>query len=138
MITQEISYLMGEPYFIHICDFCGEKCDDGRGWRYKEEQDITICQWCIAKYAAEFGYLEQPPRSPSPTTPIIPKALRWEVWERDNFTCKYCSSRRDLTIDHITPVALGGQTVKENLQTLCRKCNSQKKDTVGKSISPEI
>jgi len=134
MITDSIDYVAGQPYYVHICDFCIEKCDDGRGWRYEEGRDITICQGCIAKYAAEFALPNIQP-APSPTSPVIPMALRWEVWERDNFTCKICGSRRDLTIDHIIPAALGGQTTKENLQTLCRRCNSRKKDTVGESLS---
>ena len=33
-----------------------------------------------------------------------------------------------LKIDHIIPVAKGGQTVEDNLQTLCWKCNRAKSD----------
>src|SRR3990167_1002941 len=70
---------------------------------------------------------------PEPTAPailknnnpaIIPIALRWEVWERDNFTCQYCGSRRFLVVDHIYPASKGGATTTDNLQTLCRSCNS--------------
>ena len=56
----------------------------------------------------------------------IPTDLRWEVWERDNFTCQHCGTRRHLSIDHIIPESKGGTTVLENLQTLCKKCNSIK------------
>lgn len=56
----------------------------------------------------------------------IPVALRWEVWERDNFTCQHCGTRRFLSIDHIAPVSRGGPTTSDNLQTLCTRCNSQK------------
>lgn len=56
----------------------------------------------------------------------ISESLRWEVYERDNFTCKKCGSRRNLTVDHIYPEALGGKATLENCQTLCRKCNSSK------------
>lgn len=58
--------------------------------------------------------------------PIIPIALRWQVFERDNFTCLGCGSRRLLSADHIFPLSKGGQTILENLQTLCRSCNSRK------------
>src|SRR6266487_6723827 len=34
---------------------------------------------------------------------LIPDKLRWQVWERDNFTCVHCGTRRNLTIDHIKP-----------------------------------
>ena len=56
----------------------------------------------------------------------IPLDIRWEVWERDNFTCKHCESRRFLSIDHIIPESKGGDLSLSNLQTLCRNCNSKK------------
>lgn len=56
----------------------------------------------------------------------VPTEIRWEVWERDNFTCKTCGVRKDLTIDHILAVVNGGTNDLENLQTLCFSCNSRK------------
>lgn len=56
----------------------------------------------------------------------IPAALRWAVWERDNFTCQRCGSRRSLAVDHVKPESKGGELVLDNLQTLCRSCNSSK------------
>lgn len=32
----------------------------------------------------------------------------------------------DLTVDHIVPKALGGTDSRDNLQVLCRSCNSAK------------
>lgn len=40
--------------------------------------------------------------------------------------CIICGSSDDLTIDHITPVVKGGGNEIENLQVLCRTCNSSK------------
>lgn len=56
----------------------------------------------------------------------ITDELRWEIFERDNFTCQICGVRRCLTIDHIHPEILGGTLDKENLRTLCRRCNARK------------
>lgn len=56
----------------------------------------------------------------------ISEELRWEIFERDNFTCRQCGIRRCLTVDHIKPEKLGGTLDKENLRTLCRPCNSKK------------
>lgn len=56
----------------------------------------------------------------------IPLDLRWDVWERDNFTCQECGARRRLSVDHVIPESAGGPTVFDNLQTLCVSCNSQK------------
>ena len=57
---------------------------------------------------------------------LIPNELRWEIWDRDNFTCAVCGSRRNLTIDHIVPERRGGTLNPSNLQTLCKSCNSRK------------
>lgn len=40
--------------------------------------------------------------------------------------CVVCGTNNDLTVDHITPLAAGGQSVPGNLQTLCRRHNSAK------------
>jgi hypothetical protein len=60
--------------------------------------------------------------------------LRWRVIQRDKFKCCACgASGVELHIDHIYPWSKGGETVLENLQTLCTKCN------LGKSnLLPEV
>jgi hypothetical protein len=60
------------------------------------------------------------------TKAAIPPEMRWAVWERDNFTCRVCGSRRFLALDHFYPESLGGPTTPANLRTLCRICNSRK------------
>lgn len=60
--------------------------------------------------------------------------LRFTIMHRDGFKCKLCgrSPATDSTIvlhvDHILPWAKGGETVPENLQTLCSICNIGKSD----------
>lgn len=60
--------------------------------------------------------------------------MRFLVMKRDNFSCCMCgaSPAKDssvvLHVDHIIPWAKGGETVIENLQTLCSKCNLGKSD----------
>jgi Homing endonuclease associated repeat/HNH endonuclease len=55
--------------------------------------------------------------------------LRWRVLQRDNFKCCACGSSPAITlgvelhVDHIHPWSEGGETVLDNLQTLCSKCN---------------
>lgn len=40
--------------------------------------------------------------------------------------CLRCHDHRDVTMDHIIPISKGGKNVFENLQPLCRSCNSWK------------
>lgn len=51
---------------------------------------------------------------------------RKKVFERDAYRCKGCGDWHDLCVDHILPVARGGCKDIDNLQTLCRPCNSKK------------
>lgn len=60
--------------------------------------------------------------------------LRFLVMKRDNFKCCICgrspatTPNLELHIDHIKPWSKGGETVLENLQTLCQDCNLGKSD----------
>ncbi|AHH98231.1 HNH endonuclease [Kutzneria albida] len=59
----------------------------------------------------------------------VSKRLRFEIFRRDSHSCRYCgatASNTKLTIDHVTPVALGGSDEPSNLVTACRDCNSGK------------
>lgn len=67
---------------------------------------------------------------------LMTKKLRDYIKKRDNFTCCNCgnSTYKEpnllLEIDHIIPVAKGGCTEEDNLQTLCWKCNRAKSDKI--------
>lgn len=62
----------------------------------------------------------------------IDPAVRRAVMERDNYTCQDCSATDNLCCDHIIPVSKGGGSEEENLQVLCKPCNSRKKDRIRK------
>jgi 5-methylcytosine-specific restriction endonuclease McrA len=60
--------------------------------------------------------------------------LRFIVMRRDCFKCKLCGRNPSknpeliLHVDHIIPWSRGGDTIAENLQTLCSECNIGKSD----------
>lgn len=56
----------------------------------------------------------------------ISPELRQQVFERDGHSCVECGSNKRLCADHVIPERLGGQATLENLQTMCRPCNSEK------------
>ena len=66
------------------------------------------------------------PRWSSYARPYIPGRIRQAVYKRDNFSCVSCSTTENLSLDHIHPYSHGGPDTFENLQTLCRSCNSRK------------
>jgi len=59
--------------------------------------------------------------------------LRFQIMRRDSFKCKFCGRSPatdlgvELHVDHIKPWSKGGETIPNNLQTLCSQCN------IGKS-----
>jgi hypothetical protein len=67
--------------------------------------------------------LQRPAR---PLKEKIPRALAKQVFERDGYRCVTCSGWIDLTCDHVVPESKGGPTTLENLQTMCRPCNTRK------------
>jgi len=55
---------------------------------------------------------------------------RWSIFSRDGFRCHYCGATPDdgikLVLDHIIPIAKGGNNADNNLITACNLCNSGK------------
>lgn len=57
------------------------------------------------------------------------KSLRFSIFERDRFICKYCgrdSSSVALEVDHVIPRCEGGTDDPDNLVTSCFDCNRGK------------
>ena len=55
--------------------------------------------------------------------------LRYKIYERDNFTCRYCGVKltyENITLDHIVPCCLNGKNNPSNLVTCCHPCNRKK------------
>lgn len=74
----------------------------------------------------------------------ISKRTRFEVFKRDSFKCQYCggcSPEVLLVIDHIKPVADGGDNHLLNLITACDPCNAGKSDVPlsdGAAVSKQV
>lgn len=70
------------------------------------------------------------------TSRNINTRLRFKVLQRDHFKCCACGaspakdSSVELHVDHIVPWSKGGETIIENLQTLCSRCNLGKSDVL--------
>lgn len=67
------------------------------------------------------------------TRPAISSAMRWQVFARDGFRCRYCGSgptTAPLVIDHQHPLSLGDGNEIDNLVTACEPCNAGKSDAI--------
>jgi hypothetical protein len=56
----------------------------------------------------------------------VTRTQRQRIYERDGFKCKKCGETDHLSIDHIIPIAKGGDSSDSNLQVLCYPCNHKK------------
>ncbi|HZZ61350.1 MAG TPA: HNH endonuclease [Roseiarcus sp.] len=70
--------------------------------------------------------------------------LRFRVMKRDNFSCRACGASPALEpgltlhVDHIAAWSLGGETVDENLQTLCEPCNLGKSNVLYRLLPHRV
>lgn len=65
----------------------------------------------------------------------IPKALREQVAAQAKYRCGYCLTQENVVgtlmeFEHLIPLALGGETVLENLWLACSQCNDTKNDRI--------
>ena len=123
---------------------------------YPSDMEKPLSKYSYAGYKRKFGkwrkalekFVEHINKEEIPTTkslsskPQITKThktsrniglrLRFIVMRRDDFKCKICGRSPatepglKLEVDHIISWNKGGETVFENLQTLCSDCNSGK------------
>ena len=62
------------------------------------------------------------------------RTLRKQNWWKNRIAkgvCHYCGNRflpKELTLDHIVPLARGGHSTKGNCVPACKECNNQKKN----------
>jgi 5-methylcytosine-specific restriction endonuclease McrA len=66
---------------------------------------------------------------------------RRNVFKRDRFTCQYCNKQPgsdELTIDHVVPRALGGESKWTNCVLACWQCNARKADRTPKQAKMRL
>lgn len=120
------------------CDACGDIfMADGRRSRYC----TTSCA-AANKNKANWPYMvSRRARLRGVTVEFFD---RREIFERDDWTCGICNeavdpdaalfSDRYPTIDHVIPIARGGEHSRANVQTACLLCNMRK----GTSLMAEV
>ncbi len=97
----------------------------------KEEIDelIKICNSKIDAYIQKRGDAIWQHRRTNRNA--ISGTIRYEVLKRAHFHCELCgisADERALEVDHINPVAKGGEDGFHNYQALCYVCNASKRD----------
>lgn len=58
------------------------------------------------------------------------RGSQWWKRRRSQGICHYCNNRfppKELTMDHLVPIARGGRSVKSNVVPCCKECNTKKR-----------
>jgi hypothetical protein len=116
----------------------GEPDRTGTLYRVLVPDEIEACR----KFRAERTAAEPKPEvSESEIDFYNVRENRIKVYERDNYKCRYCGkqlTRFTATLDHVKPVAEGGDNSFDNLVTACLDCNSRKtKRPVGDFLAEQ-
>ena len=59
------------------------------------------------------------------------RKTRWWQQKTSSGLCYYCNKKvlyKDVTMDHLVPLARGGRSTKDNLVPCCKDCNNKKKN----------
>ncbi len=66
------------------------------------------------------------------------KITRRAVFARDDWTCQYCGSRSNLTVDHVVPRSKGGPSTWENIVASCAPCNRRKGNSMLRQVGMRL
>jgi hypothetical protein len=115
----------------------GEPNRDGTLYRVMIPEEIEACR----RYRAERLSPEPELNFPrSVTADDVLQEVRLQVYERDGYICRYCGkqlTRFMAALDHLKPLAEGGDNSPENLLTTCVDCNSRGKRPASGSLPGE-
>lgn len=68
----------------------------------------------------------------------VTNKMRFSIYQRDRYRCCKCGMTNRYTtleIDHIIPIAKGGKSTYNNLQTLCHNCNAKKGASIANYLT---
>jgi Restriction endonuclease len=65
---------------------------------------------------------------------VVTPAQREELFALAENKCKQCGSSDDLETDHIIPLVEGGPHHIDNIQILCKACNTKKGDRYDRGL----
>lgn len=98
------------------------------GWALVSDK---FCQVRMAQWLKQRGCLQSPVgsytdlklASPRVLTRTYRGRLKHEILKRDGNKCVWCGAKDALTMQHLVPFSMGGETISQNLATLCADCN---------------
>ncbi len=121
----------------------GEPNREGTLYRVLIPEEIEACRKFRAeRVAAELAASE--PQFKFPHSGLDPSGVdlgtlrknRIKAYERDGYICRYCQkqlTRLTATLDHVKPIAEGGDNSLDNLVTACLECNAKRNKSISRN-----
>lgn len=106
-----------------------DSLNENREWNPKELWHYAVVEVAVDIIYTRIHYDELKPARRRKRYEITNhyEYLFIQIGRRDGFGCAHCGDpSKDLCIDHVTPLIAGGTNDLDNLQLLCRPCNSKK------------
>jgi 5-methylcytosine-specific restriction endonuclease McrA len=97
---------------------------------FKQTMLHSARQYSNNRYATdkEFRKAEQVRKQLRRATGSLTIEQWHDICKRYDYSCAYCGSPHNLTMDHVVPISKGGKTTSDNVIPACISCNSSKKD----------
>lgn len=115
-IPKYVARHLGKPRQIKALVEVGLWIDRGEYYEMYRGMDVASCG-----IVADCWQVQLPSQRRA-----ISDTLRSAIYDRDGYACVECEGTDNLSLDHIWPHSRGGEDTLENLQTMCRSCNSKK------------
>ena len=91
------------------------------------EDNASLCKTAAPRKPALFAGQLKPAMIAAQLKRAPGAALKRSIFKKGNGECEKCGSTHSLEMDHISPFALGGLTIAENMRLLCRNCNQRER-----------
>lgn len=129
-VTANVAAWVREHQGQHRCACgCGQAIRIHPAYRWEGiPQFVRACFLRLRIGENHPNWLEDRAAAPRSGRYFLPR-IRREILERDGFRCHQCGSTDRLAIDHVVPVAEGGEGTAANGQALCHGCHATKTRT---------
>ena len=135
-IYSELQYLLWESkerqLFVHDFVSCEKYLNYLSIARRLNLYNIDTIKWirqyikkCWIKYRDYLEKKRNEPRRMACRFTAMPEVKKY-VYGKYGNRCLCCGSYEKISLDHVIPISKGGKDEIENLQPLCKSCNSKK------------
>jgi len=104
------------------------------------QKHTGLCRWCEMPLDSDhsfdsccsprcrdlfYSWVEQEHASIRGRRPQYWNVIRRQILQRDGYRCQICGEQKDLSVHHIIPLSMGGDSTTGNLRVLCHTCHQQ-------------